>query len=317
MKVITMNKRYNGMAKRKRSEHVFCWTFLLWPIGGFLLIGIPAQYIYPISLSFQKIDLSGNTAFAGFANFVEYFKLLTTDGDLLLLSFKNSMLMYVLNLVFTTVFSYLFAYLIFKKCAGYKIMRVICFIPSAVSSMIFGLCFQKFVSTALPDMLMALGYSQYLDMFADSKWIFFILNFYILWTSFTSSIIIIPNSMASIDPELFEAGQIDGIHTMLQEMWYIVFPGIWDVMATYFVIGIAGLFSSSGCTLLFYEYNAPNEAFNLGYYYTYLTMTADNEMFYPVLSAGGLVMTAICAPLTFFVKWLTEKCPWYSTNSGD
>ena len=299
--------------KRRRAEHLFCLTFLAWPIGYFLVVGVTANYVYPIALAFQDIDPLGNISFAGFENFVKYFKLMVTDGDLLMLSFKNSIWMYLLNLGFSTLFCYTFAYLIFKKCPGYKAMRVICFIPSAVSSMIFGLCFQKFVSTALPDMLLALGYDKYLDMFSDPDWIFFILNFYMLWTSFTNSIIIIPNSMAQIDPELFEAGQIDGIRNMFQEMWYIAFPGIWSIMATYFILGVSSLFTSGGVTLLFYNYSAPNEAFNLGYYYTYLTVTASNDMFYPVLAAGGLVMTALCAPLTFFVKWLTEKCPWSDT----
>ena len=96
---------------------------------------------------------------------------------------------------------------------------------------------------------------------------------------------------------------------MFQEMWYIVFPGIWGIMATYFVLGVSSIFTSGGVTLLFYNNNAPKEAYNLGYYYTMLTLSED-ETLYPVLAAGGLVMTALCAPLTFFVKWLTEKCPW-------
>ena len=300
----------SGMRGMRRAEHLFCLTFLAWPIGFFLVVGIAANYVYPISLAFQNIDPYGNVTFAGFENFVKYFQLMLTDGDLLMLSFKNSVLMYLLNLAFTTFFCYTFAYLIFKKCPGYKIMRVICFIPSAVSSMVFGLCFQKFVSTALPDILMELGSEKYIDLFSEPDYIFFILNFYMLWTSFTNSIIIVPNAMAQIDPELFEAGQIDGIGSMFQEMWYIVFPGIWGVMSTYFVLGVSSLFTSGGVTLLFYNYNAPEEAFNLGYYYTQLTVTATDDTFYPVLAAGGLVMTAVCAPLTFFVKWLTEKCPW-------
>lgn len=298
-----------GMKGMRKAEHLFCLALLIWPVGYFLVVGIAANYVYPISLAFQNIDPFGNVTFAGFENFGKYFELLFTDGDLLMLSFKNSIIMYLLNLVFTTFFCYTFAYLIFKKCFGYKVMRVICFIPSAVSSMIFGLCFQKFISTALPDILMACGVDEYVDLFSHKDYIFFILNFYMLWTSFTNSIIIVPNSMAQIDPELFEAGQIDGIGSMFQEMWYIVFPGIWGIMSTYFILGISSIFTSGGVTLLFYNYNAPKEAYNLGYYYTQLTVTG-SDMFYPVLAAGGLVMTAVCAPLTYFVKWLTEKCPW-------
>lgn len=310
MEKVLKKKKNSGMQGMRRAEHLFCLSILAWPVGYFLIVGIAANYVYPIALAFQKIDPFGNISPAGFENFKEYFNLMFTDGNLLKLSLRNSVLMYLLNLVFTTIFCYLFGYLIFKKCPGYKVMRLICFIPSAVSSMVFGLCFQKFVSTAFPNILMNLGVDKYIDMFSDPDYIFFILNFYMLWTSFTSSIIIVPNSMAQIDPQLFEAGEIDGISNMFQELWYIVFPGIWGVMATYFILGVSSLFTSSGVTMLFYHLSAPEEAYNLGYYYTQLTVTATNESFYPVLAAGGLVMTALCAPLTYFVKWLTEKCPW-------
>ena len=309
METVLKKKKNATMKGVRRAEHLFCLSILAWPVGFFLVVGIAANYIYPVVLAFQEIDPFGNISFAGFDNFVEYVKLMFTDGDLLKISFKYNVIMYLLNLVFSSFFCYLFGYLIFKKCVGYKAMRLVCFIPSAVSSMVFGLCFQKFVSTALPDILMNLGAERYIDMFSEPKYIFFILNFYMLWTSFTASIIIVPNSMAQIDPQLFEAGEIDGIQNMFQELWYIVFPGIWGVMATYFIIGVSSLFTSSGCTLLFYHNNAPKEAYNLGYYYMMLTLN-ESDTFYPVLAAGGLVMTALCAPLTFFVKWLTEKCPW-------
>ena len=309
MENILKNKKKTNMRSRRTAEHFFCLSILAWPVGYFLIVGVAANYVYPIVLAFQEIDPFGNVSFAGVNNFIKYFELMLTDGDLLKLSFKYSIYMYLLNLVFTTVFCYLFGYLIFKKCPGYKIMRMICFIPSAVSSMVFGLCFQKFVSTALPNLLMNLGAKEYIDMFSEPDYVFFILNFYMLWTSFTSSIIIVPNSMAQIDPQLFEAGEIDGISTIFQELWYIIFPGIWGVMSTYFILGVSSLFTGGGVTLLFYNLSAPKEAYNLGYYYTMLTING-SESFYPVLSAGGLVMTAVCAPLTFFVKWLTEKCSW-------
>ena len=150
----------------------------------------------------------------------------------------------------------------------------------------------------------------YLDMFYDSKWIFFILNFYMLWTGFTNAIIILPNAMSAISPELLEAGQIDGIKNMFQEMWYIVMPCIWGTSSAYIVTGVSTLFTSSGVSVLFYQFNAPEQAYNLGYYYTVLTVNASDETFYPVLAAGGVVMTLICAPLTFLTKRLCEKCKW-------
>lgn len=295
---------------KNRGDHLFCWSLYAWPLFIWFTLGFCGNYIGSFVLAFENIDYLGNVTFAGFNNFVKFVQMFTKDGDLLAMSAWYSLLMYLLNLVFSTFFNYLFAYMIFKKCPGHKIWRIICFIPAAVSGMIFGLCFQKFVSTALPEMLVNLGITtEYIDMFSDPKYIFFILNFYMLWTGFTNAIVIVPNAMAAVSPELYEAGQLDGIHNMFQELWYIVLPGIWPTISTFFIAGVSSLFMSGGVTLLFYNLSAPDQAYNLGYFYTLLTLNGD-ETLYPVLAAGGLVMTALCAPLTFLVKWLCNKCPW-------
>lgn len=309
MKELSLAKRKDKKTNNY-ADHLFCWSLYAWPFLIWLILGFCCNYIYSFVLAFQNIDFKGAVSFAGFDNFAKFISLIGTDGNLLGKSALYSLLMYSLNLVFSTFFNYLFAYLIFKKCFGYKVWKIICFLPAAISNVVFSLCFQKFVSTALPTMLINMGITDRLiDMFSDSKYILFILNFFMLWTSFTNAIIIVPNAMSAINPELFEAGQLDGICNMFQELWYIVLPSIWPTISTFFIVGVSSLFTSGGVTLLFYYYGAPEEAYNLGYYYTLLTVKGD-ETIYPVLAAGGLIMTALCAPLTFFVKWLCNKCPW-------
>jgi len=57
----------------------------------------------------------------------------------------------------------------------------------------------------------------------------------------------------------------------------------------------------------FVLWNAPGEVQLIGYYLTQQIMIAANETIYPVLAAGGLIMTLISAPLTLGVKWAMEK----------
>lgn len=304
-------KKKRGLHSQVVQDHIFCWTIYAWPMFWFIIGYIGVNLLGSIRLSFSNIDIFGNYSFAGIDNFKRYISLMFTDGDYLAASFKYSILMYVLNLVFTTFFNIVFAYLIFKKCSFWRTLRVICFMPGAISSMVFGLAFQKFVSTALPDIMMNIFHvTDYIDMFTDTRYVFFILNFYMIWTGLTAALLVLPSAMSGISPELFDAGQVDGVKNIFQELWFIVVPSIWPTQMTYMVMGISSIFTGSGVSLLFYMYDAPKEAYNLGYYYTVLVKTASNDTFYPVLAAGGVMMSLINAPLVFFGKWLMEKFGW-------
>ena len=304
-------RKTRGLHSQIVQDHIFCWVIYAWPIFWFIVGYIGVNLLGSVRLAFSNIDLFGEYSFAGLNNFKRYISLMFTDGDYLAASFKYSILMYVLNLVFTTFFNIVFAYLIFKKCRFWQTLRVICFLPGAISSMVFGLAFQKFVSTALPDIMMdVFGVTDYIDMFTDERYVFFILNFYMIWTGLTAALLVLPSAMSGISPELFDAGQMDGVRNIFQELWYIVVPSIWPTQMTYIVIGISSIFTGSGVSLLFYMYDAPKEAYNLGYYYTVLVKTASNDTFYPVLAAGGIMMSLINAPLVLLGKWLMEKFGW-------
>ena len=90
--------------------------------------------------------------------------------------------------------------------------------------------------------------------------------FFSLWISFSSSLIVYPNAMRSIDPALFESAQIDGMTTMWQELIYIILPLIFPTITTYLVVGFASIMSDSGALIPFYMDRADESAWNMGYF---------------------------------------------------
>ena len=49
------------------------------------------------------------------------------------------------------------------------------------------------------------------------------------------------------------------------------------------------------------------EVYNMGYYFLVKVMKGSETFDYPVLAAGGLVMTLVMAPLTNLLKFFLDK----------
>ena len=112
--------------------------------------------------------------------------------------------------------------------------------------------------------------------------------------------------MKEINPEIVESARLDGVTNMFQDLRYIVLPLIFPTLSTFLVTGLASIFTDAGSILGFYNTSAPEYVSNMGYYYAQLVLNG-NEISYPVLAAGGLIMTLIVAPLTILLRFLLEK----------
>ena len=98
---------------------------------------------------------------------------------------------------------------------------------------------------------------------------------------------------------------LDGAN-LFEELIYIVLPLIYPTFVTFIVVGVGGIFTGQMALYSFFGPEADQSVQTFGYYLFKRTkMAGDSD--YPFLSAMGLLMTCIAAPLTFLVKWLLEK----------
>ena len=66
-----------------------------------------------------------------------------------------------------------------------------------------------------------------------------------LWMSMGTSFLANISGLQNINPELFEAGAVDGIKNRWQELWYITLPGMQHMLLFSAVMQIASAFSIS------------------------------------------------------------------------
>lgn len=287
------------------KKYGFIWSILIYPTILFLIFYV-AVNINSIILAFQKIDYqTGQAEFAGFANFIRFGELVAGDA-LFQTSIINSLKMYVINFVISVPLMILFSFYIYKKMPMSAVFRLLVMIPSIISSFIMCMLFQKLVENGLPDLFRNLFGIEFPKLLSDERYTFGTCLFYMIWISFSTSLLVMPNAMKEIPEEVIESAQLDGV-SHLKELWYIVIPLIMPTLSTFIVTGISGIFSNVGPVHMFYMYDAFPEVYNVGYYLLRMTLIAETSASYPFLSAAGIVFTLIIAPLTFLVKWLLER----------
>ncbi len=204
-----------------------------------------------------------------------------------------------------------FSYILFKKCVFHKAIGFLIMVPEIMSGLVISLIFINFIGSSGPlvKIIKTLNINDgvWFSLLYEKKYALTTIILYNVWLSFATSLIIYPNAMRAINPEILESAKIDGVNNMFQELWHIILPNIFPTLSTFLITGVAAIFMNAGPLMTFYYTDAPEYVYTTGYYFTRQVMVDGNEFSYPIYAAGGIILTIISAPLTFFVKWFLEK----------
>lgn len=294
--------------KKNVAKYVFVYSLLAYALIKFVLFTLYVD-AKSIAMAFQDIDEYGNATFAGLHNFKNFFAFLSESATdpTIKTAIKNSLINYAIGLI-TPPICLLTSFYIYKKKPLYRTYRFIVMIPQIVSSFVLCLVFFVFVEDAMPTIMESFfGAEQFPNLLGNAKYTHGTTVFFSCWAGICVTILLYTNAMQAIDTSTIESARLDGCN-YFQELFYIVLPLILGTIAVGFITGVGGIFTASGPLLAFWEYNAPPETMNLGYYFTQQVMkNKDNPVGYPMLSAMGIVFTAISLPLTLLVKRLFDK----------
>ena len=290
-------------------NNLFVYSLIFYPLLLFIIFYI-VQNFNSIILAFQRID-GFEKSFAWFDNFKDFLSEAFSDGAILNYSMRNSLIMYAVSLVICIPLYILFAYLLFKKCIMHKFISFTVMVPQIMSGMVTSLIFVQVLGSSGPTkwLFEALGINggEWFSLLWKENTAFATVITYNIGLSFAMSLIMYPNAMRSINPEVLESAQIDGVNNMFQELWYIILPLIYPTLTTFFVTGVAAIFTNAGPLLELYYTNAPKYVYTAGYYFTRQILTDATEFSYPKYAAGGLILTLVSTPITLLVKWALEK----------
>lgn len=295
------------MIRNKRqtiAKNIFVYSMIAYPMLQFAIFWL-SKNITTITMAFETVE-NGQAVFAGFKNFAELIERFKTE-ELFQLSLRNSILNFVLAFVISVPLYIIFSYYIFKKCFGSKTLQFMMMIPKIVSSIIMVLIFKRVVEDILPTLFYSIN-PNFPNLLTDGRYAFWTQLVFSIWLSFSTNILVYPNAMNAISPEVIESARLDGVN-MWQELWYIIIPHIFPTFSTFFITNCTGLFVSSGSLLTFYYYDkCPPEAYNMGYYMLVTVMrNTGSRAMQCFASAGSLALTIITVPITLTAKWALEK----------
>ena len=292
--------------KVNKGDLLFYIGLMIFPIAQFCVFYLGINF-NSLLLTFQDIDvISNTTTYTLFGNLKEAFVRLTHESDLVT-AFGQSLLAYFVPLVIGTSLALLFSYYIYKKMPMSKLFRVMLFVPSIISAIIMVVIFRFFAESAIPEFIKLFGGKKGQGLIENPNTRFGTIMFYNIWISFGVNCLMYVNAMNDIPPERVEAANLDGA-TGFREFWSISLPSIFSTLATFLVVGVAGIFTNQFNLFSFSGYTAPHGIMTYGYWlYRETLMTANSPAQVPVIAAMGVWMTVIAVPLTLLARWLLDK----------
>ncbi len=307
---------YNKFFKRKKEktyrkntnkirDALFYAAVTAIPLIMFVLVNVVING-NAVLLAFQEYDGKTNhfldgDIFANFAYWIDRFASYTEFQSIMLRSVE----VYIISTALCTFVPILFSYYVYKKMFGYKVFKILLFLPSILSSIITVSMFRMFVNRVLPKIWLEITGEALFPPLTGLDTAFPTIMVYNIWMALGGGLLTQLAAMNTVDPSVAESAQLEGIG-FWGEFWHIVLPACYEVLTLGFVTGIAGIFTNSLNLYAFYGTGAPNNAETIGYYITVLTLDG-SEFDYPRLSAWGVMVTIVVTPLTLLLRHLINR----------
>lgn len=266
-------------------------------------------YVYPnassVVMAFQ--DSKGNFSFVNFQRLWTEFQLPTST---LRIALRNTLITFAISLA-CFIPRVLVSYFIYKKVPGYKIFRIVFFLPSILFSVCVAMCFTRMVGTTgfIAEFVKnVLGLDRTPELLADSRFANFTIWFNMLWLGFPGDLIIWGGTFARLPGDVLESARLDGV-SWFSEFTKIVVPMVWPTVALKMVLTVCGILGATGQVYLLTKGNYGTMTLSAWLYRTLIESsgTKYTSNVYNYLSAVGIVMTIISIAIALVVRKYTDK----------
>ena len=286
----------------KRKQSLFLFFFLLLPIAQFLIFYVGVN-LNSFIMAFQRFD-GEKHVFVGLANFKQVLDDIFINKQLAT-AILNSLIQFLITLFVATPLQIVVAYAIFKKIPGSGFFKIMLFMPSMISAIVFVICARVLITDGFP-ILFHNDSLNLLDTYKTSS--FFTVLLFGFWFDFAGGLIIYLGAMSSVSKDVLEYGKLEKLSSF-QELWHVIIPSIFPTIITYIIIAFAAFFISYGHFFSFFgegRENMPYDTLGLVFFLKVArTHATQNDMSYA--AAGGILFTLVVAPITILVKTLLEK----------
>lgn len=291
----------------------------IWNHRGYYIMFIPVLvflaivYYWPmlgIRYSFYQYYTVMEPTFVGWKNFENMFAT-SQFWD----AFRNTLVLSIVKLLLTTVSSVVVS--IFLNEMGNlfvkKTLQTIIYLPHFMSWAVVAGIFTLFLSPSNTGVLNGLlrdwgilSASQPNISFLEEpgmwRGIYYFIN---VWKDTGWGTIIFLATLSGINPELYEAADIDGA-TRLQKIWYVTVPALMNTFLTVLILNLAKVMNLFESVFVLYNasvYKVSDVIATYIYRQSFGTAIAD----YGYSTAVGLVRSLVGASLVLICNWASKK----------
>ncbi len=298
--------KYDDMPRSlRRGKGLFIVSMIALPVLGFLVFYV-AVNLNSILMAFRKFDGYGPNGAEyswTFEHFEHLIKSLSTESNQLRLAFRNTMLFFLLDTVIMVPLIFVISYFLFKKITGYKVFRVLFYLPNILSSMIMVVSFKNIIAVDGPisNILWNNGGEPLPSFLTNPDTAIWVILVYCFWAGMGANMILFQGGMHRIPTEVLESAALDGV-TPWQELIKIILPMMWNTFSTVIILKISTIFTVSGPILLFT--GGAYDTYTISYW-IFDQVYGNND--FSFAAAVGLFFTAVNIPIVLLVRYLTNK----------
>jgi len=203
--------------------------------------------------------------------------------------------------------AFMTSYFMYKKIPLAGAYRILFFLPSVISSVVWSNIYKNLVGVHGPiaSLVQTLGGHENVPLLiGNSDFEFGTLIGYSLWFGVASNFVLYSGTLTRIPKELIEVGMLDGIK-WYQELVKVIVPLVWSTVSTVWLMSLMGIFTASGNILLL---GTGESTYTLGHYlFLQVYNQPETSNSYNYSAAIGMVLTVLTLPVVFIVKYLLEK----------
>lgn len=263
-----------------------------------------------VRYAFYDYKPVGEKVFVGFAHFTKMFA-----TDAFWTAFRNTLELSIMKLILTTLASVVVSIFLNEmgNLLAKKTLQTIIYLPHFMSWAVVAAIFSLFLSPSstgmINGMLKDIGIlkdsSEYIYFLAEESWwrpIYYIIN---IWKDTGWGTIIFLATLSGINPELYEAADIDGA-TRLQKMRYVTLPALNNTILTVLVLNLAKVMNLFESVFVLYN-NAVYSVSDVIATYIYRQTFAIALPNYGYSTAVGLFRSLVGCVLVLVCNWLSKK----------
>lgn len=300
----TENKRKKMTRKQKRL--LFIWGMLAIPLLQWLIFFVYVN-LDSIMMSFQTMNYKTGEIEWTLNNYKRFFYEWNALPQIRN-AVKNSLLAGLNNIVLILI-SLVLSYFFYKKIPGRKFFRVVYFLPSIISVVIYTMVFKFMFDTNVGPinvLLQKLGMSvtELPNWFGDTKLAFPLILLYCLWVGTGYNILILGAAMENLPEDVMEYSRLEGVGRA-RELFQIVVPMIWPTLAVAILGSVTTIFTMFIQVDLLTEGGPGGASQTIAYLINGLIKGANADLEWG--AAMGLCFTVVAAPIIVFLKKMLDK----------